>query len=187
MSSRAGYVLVGGNSSRMGRDKASLPFHGTTLAQSVAETVRAAAGTVSLVGSPHRHAFLGYPIVPDVYAGEGPLGGILTALRQSTADWNLIVACDMPRLSAGFLGELLDAAESCECDALVPAGPSGRLEPLCAVYHRRSWQGLYCAFAGGVRKIAVALKGVRAVTWPAPEVSYFQNVNTPEDWAAYER
>jgi molybdopterin-guanine dinucleotide biosynthesis protein A len=171
----------------MGRDKALLPFHGTTLAQSVAEAVRAAAGTVVLVGSVRRHGRLGYPIVPDIYAGEGPLGGILTALQQSTADWNLIVACDMPRLAAGFLGQLLDAADRCDGDALVPAGPSGRLEPLCAVYHRRSLRGLYAAFARGVRKIAVALEEVRTITWPVPKVSYFQNVNTPEDWAAYER
>jgi molybdopterin-guanine dinucleotide biosynthesis protein A len=171
----------------MGRDKALLPFHGTTLAQSVAEAVRTAAGNVVLVGSVSRHGHLGYSIAPDIYAGEGPLGGILTALQQTQADWNLIVACDMPRLSAGFLGQLLDAADACGGDALIPAGPSGRLEPLCAVYHRGSRQGLYAAFARGVRKIAMALEEVRTVTWPIPEVSYFQNVNTPEDWATYER
>lgn len=187
VSSRAGYVLVGGNSSRMGRDKALLPWHGTTMAQAVAEAVRTAAGSVALVGNPRRHGHLGYSVVPDMYAGEGPLGGILTAIENSAADWNLIVACDMPALSAGFLGQLLAAADRCEGDALVPVGPSGRLEPLCGVYHRRSRQGLYAAFLGGARKVAVALEGIRCVVWPVPEVSYFQNVNTPEDWAAYDR
>jgi molybdopterin-guanine dinucleotide biosynthesis protein A len=169
----------------MGRDKALLPFNGSTLVQSVAEAVRAAAGIVSLVGNPARDGLLSY--VPDLYPGEGPLGGIISALEHSRADWNLIVACDMPRISAGFLGQLLDAAESCEGDALVPAGPSGRLEPLCAVYNRRALRGLYAAFARGVRKIAAALQDVRTVTWPVSEVAYFQNVNTPEDWAPYER
>jgi molybdopterin-guanine dinucleotide biosynthesis protein A len=166
----------------MGRNKALLPFHGSTLAQSVAEAVRAAAGTVSLVGNiSFRHD------VPDLYPGEGPLGGILTGLQHSTADWNLIVACDMPLLSGEFLGQLLDAAECCDGDALVPIGPSGRLEPLCAVYHRRCLQGLQAAFERGVRKIATALEEVRTVTWPVAELSCFQNVNTPEDWAPYER
>ena len=171
----------------MGRDKALLPYRGTTLAQSVAAAVRAVTETVRVVGSPLHHAYLGYPVVVDVYPGEGPLGGILTALQQTSADWNLIVACDMPGLEADFLRRLLDTAEHSSGDALVPAGPSGRLEPLCAAYHRRSLQGLYTAFARGVRKIAAALEEVRTITWHVPEVSCFQNVNTPEDWAAYER
>jgi molybdenum cofactor guanylyltransferase len=178
-------VLVGGNSSRMGRDKALLPFRGAALAQSVAEAVQGACGTVFLVGNAQRHGRLGYRVVPDVYPGEGPLGGILTALQQTQADWNLMVACDMPTLSADFLCQLLDAAERSEGYALIPLGPSGRLEPLCAAYHRRSLQGLSAAFARGVRKIAAALEEIRSVSWPVPEASYFQNVNTPEEWAPY--
>jgi molybdopterin-guanine dinucleotide biosynthesis protein A len=171
----------------MGRDKALLPYRGATLARTVADAVRAAAGQVAFVGSVRRHGLLGYGVVPDLWVGEGPLGGILAALQNSAADWNLIVACDMPELRTDFLRQLLDAADCCEGDALVPIGPSGRLEPLCAAYHRNSRQGLYQAFARGVRKIAVALEAVRTVTWPIPEVSCFQNVNTPEEWASYER
>jgi molybdopterin-guanine dinucleotide biosynthesis protein A len=171
----------------MGRDKALLPFRGGTLARAVAGAVEEVAGSVHLVGSAPRHEVLGYGIVPDMYPGEGPLGGILTALQHSLADWNLIVACDMPGLTAGFLRRLLEAADECGGDALVPAGPSGRLEPLCAAYHRQSRRGLSTAFARGVRKIATALEEVRTVTWPVPEVSYFQNVNTPEEWARYDR
>lgn len=184
---RAGYVLVGGRSSRMGRDKASLPFRGGSLAGSVARTVAAAAGSVVLVGSPSRHLGLGFPVTPDIYPGEGPLGGILSALQNTRADWNLVVACDMPELSAEFLGQLFDAAERSDADALVPRGPSGRLEPLCAVYHRRSRQALYTAFAAGERKVTAAFEGLRIAAWPIPEMSPFQNLNTPEDWANYAR
>jgi molybdenum cofactor guanylyltransferase len=172
----------------MGRNKALLPYHGSTLAQSIAEIVRTVVGEVSLVGKPHRDGLLGYSVVPDTYPGEGPLGGILTVLQHSTADWNLVVACDMPELNAGFLRRLMDAAEASDCDALVPIGPSGRMEPLCAAYHRNSRQGLYQSFVGGVRKIATALREVRVTTWRVPEeLSCFQNVNTPEDWVPYER
>ena len=188
VSSLAGYVLVGGNSSRMGRNKALLPYQGTTLVESVADAVRTVTGNVSLVGRPHRDGLLGYGIVPDIYPGEGPLGGILTVLQHSTADWNLVVACDMPELNASFLQRLMDAANSSGSDALVPVGPSGRLEPLCAAYHRNARQGLYAAFARGVRKIALALREVRMTAWQVPEeFSCFQNVNTPEDWAPYEQ
>jgi molybdopterin-guanine dinucleotide biosynthesis protein A len=171
----------------MGRDKALLPVHGRTLAEVVAGVVSAAAGPTTLVGGSRRIAQPQFAFLPDLYPGEGPLGGILTALESSSADWNLIVACDMPGLKVDFLRGLLDGAEECGADALVPAGPNGRLEPLCAVYHRNSRRGLSTAFARGVRKIAVALEEVRTVTWKVSEVSCFQNVNTPEEWAAYER
>ena len=91
----------------------------------------------------------------------------------------------MPGLCAGFLRQLLDAAVRSDAAVLVPASPSGRLEPLCAVYHRSSRQGLHAAFTRGVRKASAALEEVRCLVWPVPEASYFQNVNTPEDWAPH--
>jgi molybdopterin-guanine dinucleotide biosynthesis protein A len=171
----------------MGRNKALLPYHGTTLGQSVADVVRAATGTAALVGDRLYDGLSEIGFVPDLYPGEGPLGGILSALRSSTADWNLIVACDMPELELALLRQLLDAADSCGGDALVPAGPSGRLEPLCAAYHRKALGCLEAAFARGVRKMATALEEIDTVIWPVPELSCFQNVNTPEEWAPYER
>jgi molybdenum cofactor guanylyltransferase len=179
---RAGYVLAGGRSSRMGRDKALLPFRGQTLADAVACAVEQAVGSVVLVG---RGDFGCWRAIPDLYPGEGPLGGILTALADTAAEWNMIVACDMPELTAPFLLGLLEAAEASEADALVPAGPSGRLEPLCAVYHRRARTPLEAAFRGGVRKITAALESVRAVRFPVAEIRPLQNVNTPEDWSGY--
>ena len=183
--SRAGYVLVGGRSSRMGRDKACLPFHGVALAQYVACTVASAANQAVLVGDPSRYAVFGYPVIPDRFPGEGPLGGILTALHHTSADWNLVVACDMPELSAEFLGRLLEAAEHSGAEALIPVGPSGRPEPLCAVYHRNVRPALETAFAAGERKVTLALAAVPTASLVMPELEPFQNVNTPEDWAGY--
>ena len=180
--SRAGYVLAGGRSSRMGRDKALLPFRGGALGESVARVVEAAAGSVVIVGGAE---LAGYSTIPDLFPGEGPLGGILTALRHSRAHWNLIVACDMPELTPAFLAELLDAAEDADVDALLPAGPSGLAEPLCAVYHRRALRPIGEAFEAGIRKVTQALEGLDAVPYPVAEMAQFQNVNTPEDWAGY--
>jgi molybdopterin-guanine dinucleotide biosynthesis protein A len=181
----AGYVLVGGRSSRMGRDKALLPFRGGALAQSVAQAVREATGAVTLVGDPARYAGLGYPVIPDLYPGEGPLGGILTALRNSSADWNLIAACDMPQLDPELLRGLLKTAAESGANALLPVGPDGRPEPLCALYHRRCLDPMGAAFAVGIRKVTAALETVRTVRLPMAEVSLFQNVNTPEEWAGH--
>ncbi len=137
MDSTAGFVLTGGRSSRMGRDKALLPIEGSLLVERTAERVRAAAGSVTLIGAPGRYAHLGLPVLPDLVEDCGPIGGLHTALKSTRADWNLVVACDMPGLTAGFLGDLLAAARQLGCACLVPQTDSG-LHPLCAVYHRRA-------------------------------------------------
>jgi molybdopterin-guanine dinucleotide biosynthesis protein A len=171
----------------MGRDKALLPFRGVTLAQAVAAKVAEAAGSATLVGDPALYGALGFPALADLYPGEGPLGGILTALHHTNADWNLLTACDMPAIDGAVLGLLLETAEHTNPDVLVPAGPTGLLEPLCAVYHRRVLEALQRQFSGGIRKIGMALEAVRAVRFPVVEVSCFQNVNTPEEWSACDR
>ena len=175
-------MLTGGRSSRMGCDKALLPFRGGTLVESVARAVELAAGSAVLVGNPQLYEHLGYPAIPDLYPGAGPLGAILTAFDHSSADWNLVAACDMPELSADFLRLLVDAADG---DAVVPIGPSGRLEPLCAVYHRRSRPVLERALGRGRRSVRAALEGLRTALVSVPELTPFQNVNTPEEWAAH--
>jgi molybdopterin-guanine dinucleotide biosynthesis protein A len=162
----------------MGRDKALLPFRGSTLAEWVARQVAEAAGSATLVGN----IALG---IPDLYPGEGPLGGILTALEHTYADLNLIVACDMPHVEAPFLRCLLEAARESDADALLPCGPSGLVEPLCAVYRRRAFPGLRARFDHGTRKITAGLEGLAVVTLRVAEVAQFQNLNTPEDWAVH--
>jgi molybdopterin-guanine dinucleotide biosynthesis protein A len=169
----------------MGRDKALLPYRGGALVESVARAVKLAAGSVTLVGHPRRYRRLGLAAIADAYPRQGPLGGILTALGHTSADWNLVTACDMPGLSVRFLRMLLEEAERSGEDALIAAGPSGRLEPLCAAYHRRSRPALEAAFEHGVRKALAALEEVRLAIFPVSQVTPFQNVNTPEEWARY--
>jgi len=166
----------------MGCDKALLPFRGGALVESVARAVELAAGSAVLVGNPRLYQHLGYPAIPDRYPGTGPLGAILTAFDHTSADWNLVAACDMPELSADFLRLLVNAADG---DAVVPIGPSGRPEPLCAVYHRRSRPVLERALGRGVRSVRAALEDLRVTLVSVPEALHFQNVNTPKEWADY--
>lgn len=183
---RTAFVLVGGESVRMGRDKALLPYRTGTLAGYVAEQARCAAGSVTLVGSPERYSRLGFPVIADLDPGRGPLGGIVTALEASTAAWNLILACDMPNASATFLASLLDAvnAAPATCECIAPER-GGRLEPLCAVYHRRSLPSLRAALAAGELKLQNVLRQLNLLRWAVDEPYWFRNVNTPEDWKAH--
>ncbi|MEO8597739.1 MAG: molybdenum cofactor guanylyltransferase [Candidatus Solibacter sp.] len=177
----SGFVLAGGRSSRMGRDKARLPFRGADLATAVARAVREAAGSATLIGHPV------LPSLPDLYPGEGPLGGILTALHHSTTEGNLVVACDMPELSAAFLARLIARAREVPGAVILPHGPDGRPQPLCAVYPKSAQAVLDAHFAHGVRKLTAALAGLAVEPLAVGELLYFQNVNTPEDWSVYER
>jgi molybdopterin-guanine dinucleotide biosynthesis protein A len=181
----AGFVLTGGRSSRMGRDKALLPVDGSSLLERTAQLVRAAAGSVTLVGThsdePGRYAHLGIPLVADLVEDCGPIGGVLTALSVTQADWNLVVACDMPGLTADFLRRLLAAAPEFGSACLVPESASG-LHPLCAVYHRSTCSAVESAINHKCFKMHDLLKILGAASWPVADASLVRNVNTPAEW-----
>lgn len=170
----------------MGRDKALLSWLGATLVEVVASRVFEAAGSVTLIGPPERYASIPIPIVPDLRPGLGPLAGIETALDRTAADWNLILACDMPSVTTAFLAELLDRAERLQADCLVPAAPSGRLQPLCAVYHRRCLEPFRAALDRGTRRVSDALASVALMRHPVKSDVLFANLNTPADLATHD-
>ncbi len=169
----------------MGHDKALLPFKGRTLVEHVAAEVFSVARNVTLVGNPARYTYLGYPVIQDILPGCGPLSGIHAALTVSKAEWNLIVACDMPEVTAEFLGRLMERAEAGTADAVVPAGPSGLPEPLCAAYRRRALKAIGGALASGVRKVTDGFAGLEIDVWRVAESRYFHNLNTPQEWTCY--
>ena len=180
----SGWVLVGGASSRMGRDKALIEVAGKPLALVAAEALGVVCESVSLVGDPARYGALGLPVVSDTNRGCGPLSGIEAALGATRSEWNLIAACDMPAVDASLLRELIEAASD---DAAIPRYPDGSIEPLCAMYHRRCHTVAADTLAAGLRRISdfTARLTVRyvQVTDPRP----FLNLNTPEDLENYRR
>jgi molybdenum cofactor guanylyltransferase len=182
---RAGFVLAGGRSSRMGRDKALLPFKGRTLLECVAAEVHQVTNAVTVVGNISRHSYLSYPVIEDIFPGRGPLSGIHAALAASCAEWNLIVACDMPEVTSDFLRKVLERAENGGADAVLPAGPSGLPEPLCAAYRRRSLEVIAGALERGIRKVIDGLAGLTVDIWRVPDARYFHNLNSPEDLSFY--
>jgi molybdopterin-guanine dinucleotide biosynthesis protein A len=122
-------------------------------------------------------------VVPDRIPDCGPLGGLFTALSSTGAGWNLLVACDMPALTADVLRRLIADAAECGTDALVPR-IDGRWEPLCAVYHRRLGPAAESAIRRKCFKMQDFVSQIRACPWPAPDPYVFRNVNTPEEFKA---
>jgi molybdenum cofactor guanylyltransferase len=166
----------------MGRDKALLPLEGTTMVQEIAARVRGAAGSVTLIGPPEKYGHLGLAVVPDEIEHCGPLGGLYTALRVTGADWNLLVACDMPEVTEAFLKELVEAAEGSEADCLVPE-TGGKIDPLCAVYHRRLRGEVEAAIHCKMFKMQDFVSTLRVSYWPVMDSRPLGNVNTPAEWS----
>ena len=170
----SGFVLAGGASVRMGRDKASLPYHGGTLLDHIAEAVREATGNVTVIG--------GFRGIPDKIPGLGPIGGLFTALTETTTDWNLVVACDMPGISAEALRMLLKRCEMSPSDC-VAASMDGQPEPLCAIYHRRCLPEVARAIEAKRLKMLELLAELTVELQPI-EPAVLANANTPAEWAA---
>lgn len=177
-------MLTGGRSTRMGRDKALLPFRGRTLVEWVAEQAREAAGEVRLVGAPERYGHLEIPCIAERYAGCGPLSGIEAALREGGAEWSLIVACDMPGLAVPFLKELL-AGVGPDVDVVVTVNEAERVEPLCAVYGAQALAAVQRALEAGAFAVWEVLSTLRLRRVAAPSAGLVRSVNTDEEWAAW--
>lgn len=170
----------------MGVDKALIDIAGRPLALRVADEAARHCGTVSLVGDPARYEALGLPVISDTFPGRGPLAGIEAALAATAVDWNLVTACDMPALGSGVIEQLFELC----ADGAVPRYDDGRMEPLCAVYHRRCHAAIRAVLESGVRKVTEALRRLEADGFAIRYLRVanegpFANLNTPEDVQRY--
>ncbi|MEI7554635.1 molybdenum cofactor guanylyltransferase [Candidatus Chlorohelix sp.] len=137
-------ILAGGQSRRMGTEKALLKFEkdGLTLLEMVVEAARpvASAGIVLVTNQPEKYEFLkpSLSVVVDNQPGGGPLAGLEAGIEALTAQQYLLLACDMPFVRTELLKGLVEWEEEGKSrDALVPLNPEGLPEPLCALYNAR--------------------------------------------------
>jgi molybdopterin-guanine dinucleotide biosynthesis protein A len=183
----AGFVLVGGRSSRMGVDKALLPYRGVALAVHVASRLKTVTDSITLVGDPARYGNLGYSAIADEYPGMGPLGAIVTALRASCSTWNLMAACDLPGLNGAIFEALLHRIRISGKQCIVPVTPDGKEQVLCSVYRADCLDKLAAIHESGERKLRNAVRLLGAEFWRVDNGDWSLNVNTPQDWAAFAR
>jgi molybdenum cofactor guanylyltransferase len=184
------FVLAGGRSSRMGTDKALLVFEGKTLLERTMECARSFTVDVGIVGSAARFGSYGR-VVEDIFKDCGPLGGIHAALRSSRTDLNLMLAVDLPGLTAEFLRFLVSvAAKEHLAQAVVPEY-EGRSQPLCAVYRREFADAAEDALKLGHFRIdsLFATVPTRKITQVEIEAAgfgagIFRNVNTMAEFEA---
>jgi len=131
-------IQAGGQSSRMGTDKALILFKGQPLIERIIQRLKPIADEILITSNqPEDLLFLGYPVYPDLYPGLGALGGLYTALYYSQNPIVLIVATDMPFPSLALYQKQIEFLVAQAMDVVIPVSHEG-FEPFHAVYRREA-------------------------------------------------
>lgn len=172
-------ILIGGDSSRMGTDKATLEIDGIPMATRVAQAAtRAGADEILLIGGTQARAKkLHGTWKKDAYPGEGPLGGVITALKSATHDSVVVLSCDMPFITDSVITSLVRGLS----DAQASVGRTDRLNWLCSAWSTdeclTTLQSVWKRKERAVHRAAVLLDVAEV---PVPAVAV-RNINTPQD------
>lgn len=190
----SGFVLAGGQSSRMGEDKAQIEIQGRPLAARSLALLKPLCEKICLLGPRSRYGplELGVEIIEDAVEPCGPLGGILTGLQNASHDYALFLACDLPLMSERFLHFLIGAALTEKPSVVVPVDRSGEYEPLCALYSRQCLPAIEASLARQQYKVSLFYEavgklrviGTGEIRHFSPDFKIFTNVNTPEQLTA---
>jgi len=182
-------ILAGGQARRLGGiDKSALVVRGASILDRQLAVLRSVTPHILIVASDgHRYQDAGVPVVRDRIRGAGSLGGLYTALVEAPTEQLVVMACDMPFLTAPFLDRLAALGEG--VDAAIPRDARG-LHPTCAAWARRAAPHLRERIDGGRLRILDALEGLDVREVDADELARFDadgrlllNVNTPDDYA----
>lgn len=196
----AGFVLAGGQSSRMRRDKALLPFARQPLIQHAISILRDAGVNVSIAGARAPLAEFA-PVVPDCRPGDGPLSGICAALAATPARYAVFLPVDLPLLPASLVAYLVHHAVVTAQAVTLPS-LGGVAQTFPAVLDRKTLPTLQSALEAGRRGCLLGFQAAaaafrqplnptpvellvqaRQIAHPRhlPAIRWFLNVNTPEE------
>jgi molybdenum cofactor guanylyltransferase len=188
MDSIEGFILAGGQSRRMGTDKAQLTISGKSFVERITRELAPITTSQKIVGGSHEPNALGIEIVPDRVAAWGALGGVHAALSVCSAPWALIVACDFPFVTSQLFARL--AAARGNFDAVAPIQRDEIPQPLCALYRVDPCLRLAEQLINsGERKPVALLQSVNTRWISFTSLSdlngsnhFFDNINTPQDY-----
>ena len=180
-----GIILAGGESRRMGTDKAFLQLEGKPLVDRILSVFLSLFDqTILVTNRPESYQGFRVRVISDAVDIPGPLTGVYTGLLHARSEHSFVAACDMPFLSQHLISYMIDSAG--DYDAVVPV-VGGLLEPLHAVYHRRTLPVLRDLLGSDDRRISRLFDRVRVRYLTSQEIAYydpafrsFTNINTPE-------
>ncbi|MCF8258785.1 MAG: molybdenum cofactor guanylyltransferase [Flavobacteriales bacterium] len=177
-----GIILAGGKSSRMGQDKGLMPFRGKPMVQHVIDAAAMVCNSFVLVTDHPIYSMFGFPVMADEVKGFGPVAGILSGLRRSATDRNLVLSCDVPFVTPALLKELVLC--SADADVIVAEGPDGRMHPLIAVYSKSCIAAFAKAVDSDEHRLRTVLESleVHCMAFGAEMETQLRNVNSQKDF-----
>lgn len=172
----------------MGRDKALLLFDGLPMVSRVASALRAGGcdPVLAIGGDAAALARLGLETIEDRWPGQGPLGGVITALEHfshstpTSPEIVVVAACDLPRLSAEAVTDLVQALINDDPNADLAMAMTDREQPMCAAWRPDAAAALLADFAAGGRRLLDAVSTMQVVN-VAVAAQQLVNVNTAFD------
>lgn len=175
------FVLAGGKSSRMGRDKGMVLLQGKPMISYVLEAFENTKIPVNIIANDVAYRSFEFPVYNDIVAEKGPMGGLLTAFENSESGVVFLVSCDMPLISSEAINRLLELADK---DAIVAATVGERVNPLFALYPLSLKQEVEERIASGRLKMTdLILENkhtlVPSIAGESPNI--FRNVNNEEE------
>lgn len=137
----SGFILAGGKSRRMKKNKAFLDLHGKTFLEKAVESLRPfCQNSITIVLNDSSQILAVKNVLPkincvcDIEKNRGAIGGIHAALKNSDSKHTIILACDLPLVTSETIENLQQRASDLQFEAIVPRQPNGKLQPLCAIY-----------------------------------------------------
>jgi molybdenum cofactor guanylyltransferase len=181
-------VLAGGESRRMGRDKAFLTLDGVPLIEHVLRVLRGVFPmTIIVTNNPSAYVLYDAVVVTDAVKKQCPLAGIYSGLLSSTDEYNFVAACDMPFLNPELIRYMSGLVNG--YDIVVPMTAGNNVEPLHAIYSKKLLPVIEKLLQGDERKVRGIFNDarVRYVTETEidrydPERRSFKNLNTLDEY-----
>lgn len=179
-----GIILAGGLSSRMGSDKGMVQLNGKKFIEHILEAIIPNVKEVIIIANCDNYHNLGVKVYEDIIKNRGPLGGIYTGLMNSRTENNIVVSCDIPFINSNLIKHIIENSGS--ADIAVPVF-KGTIEPLCAIYTKRTAGKIYNLIMNNELKVRKVMRHfiTREIHLTSSLEFYndklLMNINTPEE------
>jgi len=178
MNKITGIVIAGGKSTRMKHNKALIVYNKIRLIDNAIAIIDPFVSNL-LVSSNEFIPAINYRIIKDEISNIGPIGGLLSCLKYSENELNIIIPCDTPHVSPHIYSLLIEKSEN--VDAVIPQLPNGKLEPLVACYKKSIIPVIEELINRGDYKLVNLFSKIKVKYLQIEDVLQFKNINTPED------